>query len=389
MRKFRRRHAIKSSIAGLAGAAALTMPTRASVWAQSSAAAFSVEQRAIAERTLRHQVDSGIVPGIAWSIGNVREVLAEGAVGLKLLSPAAPVGATTRFAIASVSKQFTAACVYLLRDQGKLSLDAPLSQYLPDYGYASKVTLRQILQMRSGISSDMETCEAPIGGRLDDTVVVENLNRMKPDFLPGEHFAYCNCGYDLAGALVARLSGMSFARFIEEHIFKPLGMSSSYQLGTRADSDFAEGYKKEGNNWVLEPATAADKVFASGNLASNVADLQRWDRSLFNATLFPRQTLQEIFTVPTLTSGARTIYASGWFVEPGGLIWHAGELLGYGTANLLVPATGHALVLLGNTAGAPNGPWKPWEVAREIYNAAGLGPALPAFLPIVGTTAPK
>jgi len=387
MRTLPRRHAIKSSL--VAGAAALTIPPRASVFAQSTVTPFSAEQRAVTERILQREVDRGIVPGIAWSIGNTREILAEGAVGLKVVSPAAPVGAATRFALASVSKQFTAACVFLLRNQGKLSLDAPLSDYLPDYRYASKVTLRQILQMRSGISSNMEACEAPIGNRLDDTVVVENLNRMEPDFSPGEHFAYCNCGYDLAGALVARLSGMSFARFIEEHIFKPLGMSSSYQLGTRKDPDFAEGYKKDGNSWRPEPATAADKVFASGNLASNVSDLQRWDRALLNATLLPRKSLDEIFTVPTLSSGARTIYASGWFVEPGGVIWHAGELLGYGTANVLVPATGHALVLLGNTAGAPSGPWKPWEVAREIYNAAGLGPALPAFLPIVGTTVPK
>jgi CubicO group peptidase (beta-lactamase class C family) len=182
---------------------------------------------------------------------------------------------------------------------------------------------------------------------------------------------------------------MPFSRFIEEHIFKPLGMSSSYQLGTRNDPDFAEGYKKDGNGWKPEPATAADKVFASGNLASNVSDLQRWDRALLNASLLPRKSLDEIFTVPTLSSGAKTIYASGWFVEPGGVIWHGGDLLGYGTANVLIPASGHALVLLGNTSGAPSARWKPWEVAREIYNAAGLGPALPPFLPIVGTTVPK
>jgi D-alanyl-D-alanine carboxypeptidase len=389
MRTLTRRQAIKSSLAGLAGGAVLTIPPRARVFAQSSATPFSAEQRAVAERILKREVDSGIVPGIGWSIGNAKEILAEGGVGLKVVSPAAPVSAATRFALASVSKQFTAACVYLLRDQGKLSLDAPLSDYLPDYRYASKVTLRQILQMRSGISSDMETCEAPIGNRLDDTVVVDHLNRMEPDFPPGAHFAYCNCGYDLAGALVARLSGMPFSRFIEEHIFKPLGMSSSYQLGTRNDPDFAEGYKKDGNGWKPEPATAADKVFASGNLASNVSDLQRWDRALLNASLLPRKSLDEIFTVPTLSSGAKTIYASGWFVEPGGVIWHGGDLLGYGTANVLIPASGHALVLLGNTSGAPSARWKPWEVAREIYNAAGLGPALPPFLPIVGTTVPK
>jgi len=381
-----RRAAIKGSLAGVAGGAALAMPPLTRGFAQSPATSFDSDRKAVAQRIVQREVDRGIVPGIAWSVGNAKETLAEGAAGLKAVSPAAPVNAATRFAIASVSKQFTAACVYLLRDQGKLSLDVPLSGYIPEYRYASKVTLREMLQMRSGISYDMDACEAPIDGRLDDRVVVENLNRMEPDSAPGAHFTYSNCAYDLAGLLVSRLSGMPFARFIEEHVFKPLGMSSSYQLGTRRDPDFAEGYAREGSGWAPAPATAADRVFASGNLASTVSDLQRWDRALLNATLLPRKTLDEVFTVPTLTSGARTIYASGWFVEPSGIVWHGGQLPGYGAANVLVPATGHALVVLGNTVGAHAGPWRPWDVAREIYNATGLGPALPPFLPIVGTT---
>ncbi len=247
--------------------------------------------------------------------------------------------------------------------------------------------MRQILTMSSGISSDMEACEEPIGNRLDDTVVVDNLNRLEPDFPPGAHFTYNSCGYDLAGVLIARLSGMSFARFVEERIFKPRGMSSSYQLGTRNDPDFAEGYAADGDGWKLEPATAADKIFASGNLASNASDLQRWDRALLNATLLPRKSLDEMFAIPTLSSGAETIYASGWFIEPNGTIWHGGELLGYGAANVLIPSSGHSIVLLGNTR--PFGRWKPWEVAREIYNTLGLGPTLSAFRPIVSSTVPK
>jgi CubicO group peptidase (beta-lactamase class C family) len=385
-----RRDAIRSSLAGLAGATAAAMLPLRSVLAQSSpspAPPFTADQRAVAERILQREVDSGAVPGIGWSIGDASGTLAEGGVGLRVVSPAVPVGVATRFAIASVSKQFTAACIFLLRDQGKLSLDAPLSDYLPDYQYASKVTLRRILTMSSGIPSDMEACEAPIGNRLDDTVVAENLNRLEPDFAPGAHFTYNSCGYDLAGALVAKLSGMSFARFVEEHIFKPLRMSSSYQLGTRDDLDFAEGYVAEGDGWKLEPATAADRIFASGNLASNASDMQRWDRALLNATLLSRKSLDEMFAVPTLSSGAETIYASGWFIEPNGVVWHGGALLGYGAANVLIPGSGHAIVLLGNTA--PFGRWEPWDVAREIYNTLGLGPTLSAFRPIVFSTVPK
>ena len=182
------------------------------------------------------------MPGIAWSIGNATETLAEGGVGLRMVSPAAPMGGATRCALASVSKQFAAASIYMLRDEGKLSLDAPLASYLPAYRDAGKMNLHQVLTMSSGISPDTDACEAPIGSRIDDTALIENLNRMALEFPPGAHFSYSNCAYDVAGAVVARLSGMPFVRFVEERIFKPLGMASSYQLGTRADPDFAEGY---------------------------------------------------------------------------------------------------------------------------------------------------
>jgi CubicO group peptidase (beta-lactamase class C family) len=125
--------------------------------------------------------------------------------------------------------------------------------------------------MSSGIPIDIDVCEAPINGRLDDTTLIENLNRLELEFSPGEHFAYSNCAYDVAGAVAAKVSGMPFDRFVNEHIFKPLGMTSSYMLGNRDDEDFAEGYSPEGKSWKPAPLTAADRLFASGNLASNQA----------------------------------------------------------------------------------------------------------------------
>jgi CubicO group peptidase (beta-lactamase class C family) len=395
-----RRQVMKRSLAGLAGAAAMTIPPLTRISAQTSATSFDIGQRAAAEGIVQREVDSGNVPGIGWSIGNAKETLAEGAVGFRVVSPATPMDAATRCALASVSKQFTATCVYMLRDEGKLSLDAPLADYLPDYRYASKMTLRQVLTMSSGISSDTEACEAPLGGRLDNTALIENLNRLELQFPPGcapppppfppcrgAHFAYSNCAYDVAGAVVAKLSGMAFGRFVEKRIFKPLGMNSSYQLGTRTDPDFAQGYAPDGKGWKPAPFSDADKTFASGNLASNRSDMQRWDRALLNATLLPKTSMEEMFTIATLSSGAKTIYASGWFIEPSGLIWHIGALGGYGTVNALVPSTGHAIVLLGNTT--PGERWKPWEVAREIYNTTKLGPTLPDFLPLALTTVPQ
>jgi CubicO group peptidase (beta-lactamase class C family) len=377
--KLTRRRAIEGSLASLAGGAALAAPTLIS--------AQSPDLKAIAERHMKREIDAGNVPGIGWSIGNTKETLAEGAVGLRVVSPAIPVDPSTRFAIASVSKQFTAVCVYMLHEQGALSLDAPLSTYLPEYRLADKVTLRQMLRMSSGLPSDMDVCEAAVGERMDEKTLVEKLNSLELESKPGEHFHYNNCAYDLAGAVVVKVSGMSFARFIDERICKPLGMTVTYQLGTSTDPDFAEGYARDDKGgWKPEPLTRGDKIFASGNLASNPSDIQRWNRAMLNATLLSRKSMTEIFTVAPLSSGAKAIYGSGWFIEPNGVIWHGGTLYGYGAANVLIPVTGHAFALLGNTA--PRTLWNPWEVARAIYNEAKLGPPLSDFAPIIGSTLP-
>jgi CubicO group peptidase (beta-lactamase class C family) len=338
------------------------------------------------ELILRRLVDSGAVPGVSYSIGNRSETLAEGAFGLRVVEPRAAMKTKTHCPLASVSKQFVSGGAYLLQQKGMLSLDEPLSKYLPEYVHANEMTLSQVLTMRSGIPADDEKCEASVDGKIDEASLLANLNKQKLDFEPGRYFAYSNCAYNLAGVVLARVSKMSYDRFIDESFFQPLGMRSSYALGSREEANFAQGYAKEAHGWKTEPANQADKAFASGNLVSTPDDMQLWNRSLLNATLLSRETLQKMFTVPTVAGPAHTHYASGWFVEPSGVIWHAGTLAGYGTNNMLVPATGYAITLLSNTP--QNDRWKPADVTLEMYNAASLGPKLPPLLKRVRSTLP-
>jgi CubicO group peptidase (beta-lactamase class C family) len=362
-------------------------PFASAAFAHAASGAISERQRAAVERFLRGLVDSGTVPGISFSIGNASTMLMEGGVGLRALSPAEPMQAATRCALASVSKQFAAAAIFLLQQRGLVSLDAPLSHYLPEYVYARDMTLAQLLTMRAGVAADDEICEAPIEGKIDDTTLIANLNRHKLDFAPGSYFSYTNCGYNVAGVVVERISKKSYAQFLRDNFFGPLGMHSSYVLAAHNDVNLAQGYARENGRWQAAPATRADKAFASGNLVSTAADIQRWDRSLFNATILSRTSLHKMFEVPTRSGPAHMHYANGWFVEPSGAIWHGGTLAGYGTMNLLVPSTGYAIVLLSNTG--PSDKWKPADAAREVYNTAELGPPLPPLLPRTRSTAPE
>jgi len=367
-------------------AASAPLLSRAAI-AATARGALSRAQVQTIEAILKKLVASGIVPGISYSIGNAAETLTARAFGLRVVGPPARMERTTRSALASVSKQFASAAIYLLHQHGALSLDAPLSTYLPDYKYAKEMTLHQVLTMRAGVTANDDACEAPVDGKIDAAALVANLNKHKLDFPPSKYFAYTNCGYNIAGLVVERASRQTYGDFLAKNFFQPLGMSSSYVLGARNDPNFAQGYAREANRWKSEPPTAADRAFASGNLVSTPDDMQRWSRSLLNATILSRKSLQEIFAVPTSGGSAHLHYASGWFVEPSGVRWHGGTLAGYATVNMLIPRTGHAIALLSNTG--PSKQWKPEEVAREIYNAASLGPPLPPFLKRVRTTAPS
>jgi CubicO group peptidase (beta-lactamase class C family) len=343
-------------------------------------------QRAAVERILRRFIDNQSALGVSYSIGDASTTLAQGAFGLRSRAPALPMESTTRCALASVSKQFAAAAIFLLQERGRIRLAAPVANYLPEYAYAGDMTVGQLLTMRAGVPANDEACESAIDGRIDDATLIANLNRHKLDFSPGSHFAYSNCGYDVVGAIIARVGGKQYPAFIAENFFDPLGMRASYVLGARNDANFAKGYAREEGRWQSAPATVADQTFASGNLVSTVGDMQRWNRSLFNATILSRVSLRKMFEVPTIAGSAHAHYAYGWFVEPSGVIWHGGTLAGYATVNFLVPSTSYSIVLLSNTA--PSARWLPADVAREIYNAAALGPQLPPLLPRTRTTAP-
>lgn len=332
-------------------------------------------------------VSSNAVPGISYSIGNAKRTMVAGALGSRVISPSVPMNTHTRSALASVSKQFVSAAVYLLQQNGLLSVDAPLSDYVPDYMYASEMTLGQVLTMRSGIPFHDAHCEAPIDGQINESTLIENLNGHALDFPPGMYFAYSNCAYNLAGVAIARVSGLSFGNFVQQNFFDPLGMESSYQLGSRTDSNFAQGYAPEGMDWQPESYTVADATFASGNLVSTPTDLQKWNRSLLNSTILSPATLKEIYTLPSTPDTAISHYASGWLIEPSGIIWHPGALGGYGTVNMLFPMTGHAIAVLANSA--PSSRWDRGGTALAIYNAAKLGPTLPPLLPVVRTTIPQ
>jgi D-alanyl-D-alanine carboxypeptidase len=260
-----------------------------------------------------------------------------------------------RYSIGSISKQFTAAAILILQEQGKLKLDDPVGKYVPGLTRGDEVTIRQILSHTAGYQDYwpedylMKPMEQP-------TTAQEILDRWakKPlDFEPGTQWQYSNTNYVIAGLIVEKVSGQKLMEFLGEHIFHPLNMRSVW------NSDEAKLTQTDATAYIqnaLGPLRAAPKegrgwMFAAGELAMTAHDLALWDESMIAQKLLKPESYQEMFAEVKLQDGKGTHYGLGVFV--GDLdghreIWHSGEVTGFVADNIVLVDDGVAVAVLTN-----------------------------------------
>ncbi|MDB5073835.1 MAG: penicillin-binding protein beta-lactamase class [Chloroflexi bacterium] len=263
----------------------------------------------------------------------------------------------TRFRIASITKQFTAMAILQLQEQGKLHVHDLVSEHLPNTPAAwRQITLQQLLTHTSGIPDYMNFPNfAAVMTRTLSPEQLIGLFRDKPlDFRPGSRWKYSNSGYNVLGYIVALRSGLSFPRFLQRHIFTPLGMADSgYDVNHPALPAHATGYA----SWT-RPAAYMDisVAYADGSLYSTVGDLYRWDQEVTSAhpRLVSRQTMREMFTpyVPTDASHPGSMaYGYGWYIGAQGgrrYIDHTGDINGFLADNGFFPDDKVTLIVLSN-----------------------------------------
>jgi len=260
-----------------------------------------------------------------------------------------------RYSIGSISKQFTAAAILIMQEQGKLKLDDPVGKYVPGLTRGDEVTIRQILSHTAGYQDFwpedylMKPMEQP-------TTAQEILDRWakKPlDFEPGTQWQYSNTNYVIAGLIVEKVSGKKLMEFLGEHIFHPLGMRSVW------NSDEAKLTQTDATAYIrnaLGPLRAAPKegrgwMFAAGELAMTAHDLALWDESLIAQKLLQPDSYREMFTEVKLKDGNGTRYGLGVFVaDLNGHrdISHSGEVTGFVSDNEVLVDDGVAVAVLTN-----------------------------------------
>jgi CubicO group peptidase (beta-lactamase class C family) len=256
------------------------------------------------------------------------------------------------FELASVSKQFTAMGIMLLKKQGKLSYDDSLRHFFPELPY-SNITVRHLLNHTSGLPDYMnlmiENCNQDKIATNADMIRLLSLHKPAIHFLPGIKWEYSNTGYALLASIIEKASGKSFAEYLEKNIFKPLGMKRTmvfrrrFEKKTLDNYAYGYGYNKllekfilpDDDSGVAKMVICLDGIVGDGTVNSTTSDLLKWDRALYTDQLLPKEQLEEAFQKGVLNDGRKTDYGFGWGIYKltniGRVVSHTGGWPGYNT----------------------------------------------------------
>ncbi len=281
------------------------------------------------------------------------------AYGYARLNPATPARPEMHYSIGSVSKQFLAAAILLLAEDGKLRLDDPVGRYLPDLTRANEVTIRELLSHTSGYQ-DYYPLDYVAPFMLQPVPAREILDRWakKPlDFEPGTRWQYSNTNFVAAGSIVERVTGMPLMSFLQARIFKPLDIADALDLAEHrlTDSD-AAGYTRFATAPVRPVAPEGPGwLFAAGELGLTARDLALWDISLIDRTLLKPASLDAMMTPVRLKNGAPTDYGLGIGVSNADnhpKLSHGGAVSGFVSSNTVWPDARAAVVVFANLDGS-------------------------------------
>lgn len=276
-----------------------------------------------------------------------------------------PASPTTNYRLASISKQFTAASILLLAEDGALSIDDPVRRWLPSLPAATdRVTLRHLLSHTSGLVDYEDLMPPDQTSQVHDADVLRLLEHEDRLYFPaGSDYRYSNSGYALLALVVERASGQRYATFVQDRIFTPLGMTTTR---AREDdgppvTDRAYGYSRIDGHWQRTDQSRTSAVLGDGGIYSSLEDLARWDAALYDDRLLSADSRAQAFAPSTATPEPDVAhYGFGWRLQ-GGMQWHSGESIGFRNVLLRFPAQRLTVVVLSNR----NGP-EPYALARRI-----------------------
>lgn len=294
------------------------------------------------------------VPGLALRVLRKGKPIKTGAYGLANIELNVPVSAKSVFEIGSDTKQFTAACILMLQQEGKLSVDDPITKYLKDAPSDwGNIQIRHLLSHTSGLKSYTVLDGFAFTRHLTQKQFIDLIAKQPREFAPSEAFNYCNTGYNLLGFIIENVSGENYWQFLRERIFQPLGMNSTTSRDPSVIvTNRVDGYEHSRSRGLINRDYDITDIFSAGAIISTVEDLSRWNNALDSDKLLSQESKRQMWTSAKLNSGKETGYGFGWYistVDGHKNIGHGGSTSGFSATIQRFPDDHLVVIILSNT----------------------------------------
>jgi D-alanyl-D-alanine carboxypeptidase len=356
---------------------ALIILTLASVVPAHTQSTLTPALRSAIDDTAQHVLKATGVPSASVAVVQDGKIAYVQAYGSARLSPQTNATTAMRYSIGSISKQFTAAAILMLAEEGKLSLDDPVSKYVPGLTQGDQVTIRQLLSHTSGYQDFWPQDYVPplMLKPISADQIMDMWARKPLDFQPGMKWQYSNTNYVIAGVIVEKISGMPLLKFLSQRVFTPLEMKSvSDTDANKLPPTDPTGYM----SYALGPPRPAPKegrgwMFAAGELAMTAEDLAKWDISIINQSVMKPASYRDMETKVVLKDGVGTRYGLGMFVTSNNghrTLEHGGEVSGFVAENIVLPDDKIAVVVLTNQDASEAAGGIGRQVVAELIKAA-------------------
>src|SRR5215475_2169846 len=327
-----------------------------------------------ADMYIKYEMQKQQIPGLSLAVIKAGQIILAKGYGFANVEHQVPVKPETIFQSGSVGKQFTATAVMILVEEGKIKLDDSIGKYLDNTPKSwSGITVRHLLTHTAGMI--MYPFQLGLRNDYTEDELLKQAASIPLTFQPGEKWSYSNLGYFVLGIMISKLTGKFYGDFIQERIFKPLGMNTARVIN-EADiiPNRAAGYrldngKLKNQEWVSPTFNST----ADGSLYLTVLDMAKWDAALYDEKILKKSSLDQMWTAVKLNSGETYPYGFGWFpYEAKGrrFIFHGGGWQGFSSHIGRYVDDGLTVVVFANLAQAKTGTIM--DGVAAIYNATPI-----------------
>jgi CubicO group peptidase (beta-lactamase class C family) len=304
------------------------------------------------------------VPGASLLVIDHGKPIVRQSYGLADVEAGTKATPATNYRLASVTKQFTAAAILLLAQDGTIRLDDRIRVFFPELPASlDSVTIQHLLTHTSGIVDYEDVIPDGTTAQLHDADVLTLLETHDTTyFKAGTSYRYSNSGYALLALIVEKASGKSFATFLHDRIFAPLRMmhTVAFENGISTVSNRAFGYTLKDGKWTRRDQSVTSAVLGDGGVYSSIDDLAKWDAALYDSRLLSDESRRLAFASHTNTDKPDVKYGFGWRIT-GETLWHSGETVGFRNVIIRNPSRRRTVILLTNRDDP-----EPYETARTI-----------------------